>query len=125
MSKNRKSVLPYVKDILDSIEKIENFTTAMSYDQFLKDAKTQDAVIRNLEVIGEAVKNVPEGIKDKFNDIPWKLIAGMRDKLIHEYWGVSFTIVWETIESDFPLFKEKINHLYEDLIKEEGRLITS
>ncbi len=121
MSENPKSVLPYVKDILDSIEKIENFTAAMTYDQFLEDAKTQDAVIRNLEVIGEAVKNVPEGIKDKYNDIPWKLIAGMRDKLIHEYWGVSFTIVWETIGSDFPLFKEKIKHLYEDLIEGEGR----
>lgn len=118
MSENRKSVLPYVKDILDSIERIENFTTAMTYDQFLEDVKTQDAVLRNLEVTGEAVKNIPDGIKKKFNDIPWKSIAGMRDKLIHEYWGVSFSIVWETIESDFPLLKEKIKCLYEKLIEE-------
>lgn len=93
MSENRKSSLPFVKDILDSVEKIEEFTIAMKYDQFLKDAKTQDAVIRNLEVIGEAAKNIPEVIKAKFGAVPWKSITGMRDKLIHEYWGVSFSIV--------------------------------
>jgi uncharacterized protein with HEPN domain len=125
MSENRKSVLPYVKDILDSINKIENFTIAMTYEEFLKDVKSQDAVIRNLEVIGEAVKNVSDGIKKKFKDIPWKSIASMRDKLIHEYWGVSFSIVWETIKSDFPLFKVKIENLYEELIEVEGDFKTS
>lgn len=92
----------------------------MTYDEFVKDVKTQDAVIRNLEVIGEAVKNVSDDIKEKYNDIPWKSIAGMRDKLIHEYWGVSFSIVWETIKSDFPLFTEKIKHLYEEHIEGKG-----
>ncbi len=120
MSENRKSVLPYVKDILDSIVKIEQFTAAMKYEQFLEDMKTQDAVIRNLEVIGEAVKNIPDVIKERFNDVPWKSITGMRDKLIHEYWGVSFPIVWETIKNDLPFFKEKIRQLYEILFAEES-----
>jgi uncharacterized protein with HEPN domain len=120
MFENRKSILPFVKDILDSIEKIGKFTTAMEYDQFLEDTKTQDAVIRNLEVIGEATKNIPEVIRDKFGDVPWKSITGMRDKLIHEYWGVSFSIVWETIENDLPFFKEKIKQLYEILYAEES-----
>lgn len=115
MSENRKSVLPYIQDILDSIEKIESFTRGMVYEEFVKDVKTQDAVIRNLEVIGEAVKNVSDDIKEKNNDIPWKSITGMRDKLIHEYWGVSLSIVWETIKSDFPLFIEKIKHFHLEL----------
>lgn len=72
MSENRKSSLPYVKDILDSIEKIDKFTAAMKYDQFLEDAKTQDAVIRNLEVIGEAVKNIPDVVKEKFSAVPFQ-----------------------------------------------------
>ena len=70
MSENRKSVLPYLKDVLDSVKKIENFTMSMTYDEFVKDVKTQDAVIRNLEVIGEAVKNVSDDVKEKYNDIP-------------------------------------------------------
>jgi uncharacterized protein with HEPN domain len=92
----------------------------MVYDEFVKDVKTQDAVIRNLEVIGEAVKNVSDDIKEKNDDIPWKSITGMRDKLIREYWGVSLSIVWETIKSDFPVFTEKTKHLYEELIEGEG-----
>jgi uncharacterized protein with HEPN domain len=115
MSENRKSVLPYIKDILDSIEKIEIFTMGLDYDEFVKDVKTQDAVIRNLEVIGEAVKSVSDDIKEKFDDIPWKSIASMRDKLIHEYWGVSLSMVWETIKSDFPLFTKQIKHFYLEL----------
>jgi uncharacterized protein with HEPN domain len=120
MSENRKSVLPYIKDILDSIEKIENFTMGMDYDEFVKDVKTQDAVIRNLEVIGEAVKSVSDDIKEKYDDIPWKSIASMRDKLIHEYWGVSLSIVWETIKSDFPFFTKKIKHFYLKLKEKEA-----
>src|ERR1700741_3844559 len=117
MSKRHKNVKLFINDILEAIEKIEIYTQVMSYDQFIKDEKTKDAVIRNLEVIGEAAKNIPSTIKEKHPDINWKAISGMRDKLIHEYFGVSFPIVWETIKSDLPFFKAGIKEVLKDLEK--------
>jgi len=95
-------------NILEAIAKIESYTGEMSYDEFIKDGKTRDAVIRNLEIVGEAVKNIPDDIKENYPDIPWKAIAGMRDKLIHSYFGVSISIVWETIKNDLPSLKRQI-----------------
>jgi uncharacterized protein with HEPN domain len=89
MSERHKSPLPFIKDIMDSIEKIERYCQNITYDQFLRDGKTKDAVVRNLEVIGEAAKNIPDYIREMSSDTAWKSMAGMRDKLIHEYFGVS------------------------------------
>jgi uncharacterized protein with HEPN domain len=72
------------------------------------DARTQDAVIRNLEVMGEAVKNLSESLKARHAEIPWRRIAGMRDKMIHEYFGVNLQLVWDAIEHEVPRLKEKI-----------------
>jgi hypothetical protein len=77
--------------------------------------KTKDAVVRNLEVIGEAVKNVPDEFKEKYPEIKWKAIAGMRDKLIHEYFGVSFSLVWGTIKNDLPDLEPKIKRILEEV----------
>ena len=82
--------------------KIERYCQTLTYEQFIEDDKTKDAVIRNLEVIGEAANNIPDNIKKKFPDIAWRVITDMRNKLIHEYFGVSYPIVWETIQSDLP-----------------------
>ncbi|WP_456420003.1 HepT-like ribonuclease domain-containing protein [Methanocaldococcus infernus] len=80
-------------DILEAINRIKIYTKGMDYEKFLSDIKTQDAVIRNIEIIGEAVKLLSPQIKEKYNNIPWKNIAGMRDKLIHSYFGVNLDIV--------------------------------
>ena len=87
----------------------------MNFDDFVKDKKTVNAVIRSLEVMGEAVKKIPKEIRDKYPDIPWKYIAGMRDKLIHEYHGVDLTIVWEVIEKEIPLLKPKFKEILDEL----------
>jgi uncharacterized protein with HEPN domain len=111
--------LPFIRDVLDSIEKIEKYCQSMTYNQFLDDDKTRDAVVRNFEIIGEAAKNIPDSIKKRFPDIAWRSLTGMRDKLVHGYFGVSFPIVWETIESDLPFLKKQIKELYDLLDKEE------
>lgn len=95
----------YVKDILEAIESIEKFVKDMSFDEFVKDDKTSSAVIRKFEIIGEATKRVSNEIKQKYPQIPWKEMAGMRDRLIHLYFGVDFKLVWETIKKRIPTIK--------------------
>lgn len=103
--------LDYINDIIDSIFNIEKFVGSMDFDNFKKDEKTIYAVIRALEIIGESAKNISAGIKKKHPEIPWKNISGMRDKLIHEYFGVNKNVVWETVKEDLPDPKEKIRKL--------------
>ncbi len=115
MSNNRKNIKLFLNDILESIQKIENYTHGMTYDQFVKDEKTKDAVVRNLEIIGEAIKNVPSDVREKHSGIKWKGITGMRDKLIHEYFGVSFPIVWETIRNDLIIIKNEVKKIFAEI----------
>jgi uncharacterized protein with HEPN domain len=100
----------YLLHIRDSLDRIVEYT-ATGRDAFLADAKTQDAVIRNFEIIGEAVKNLSENRKDAHPDVPWKRIAGMRDLLIHRYFGVKLESVWEVIESELPAFQVAITRM--------------
>ncbi|MCO6040332.1 HepT-like ribonuclease domain-containing protein [Thermococcus alcaliphilus] len=106
----------YIEDILNSIEKIKRYTVGMAFRDFIRDEKTIDAVLRNLEVIGEAAKNIPKEIQQKYPQIPWKEIAGMRDRLIHAYFGVDLEIVWHTITSDLPKLESELSKI----IKREG-----
>jgi uncharacterized protein with HEPN domain len=108
----------YILDILESINSIESFVKGYSFEEFVKDKKTIDAVIRNLEVIGEAAKNIPKEIKKKYNEVPWKEMAGMRDKLIHEYHGVDLEIVWEVINRRLPNIKPLFRKIMEDIEKQ-------
>lgn len=105
----------YLQDIFDSIKDIEDFTRNMDFEDFARDKKTINAVIRSIEVIGEAAKHIPKSIRDKYPSIPWRKMAGMRDKLIHEYFGVDVKILWKTIKKDIPPLKPLIEKILESL----------
>lgn len=111
----RRDYRDYLQDIVDSIKDIEDFTQGMSFEDFSRDKKTINAVIRSLEVIGEATKNVPNSIRERYPSIPWKKMAGMRDKMIHEYFGVDLEILWKTIKKDIPPLKKLIQDVLKDL----------
>jgi|SRR3989338_2200821 len=101
----------YIEDIEEAIRKIEEYTKDLTFDDFVKDGKTIDAVIRNLSIIGEAANNIPDEIKNQNSDIPWGEIAGMRNKVVHEYFGVDEEILWKTIKEDLPIFKKQVEKL--------------
>jgi len=105
----------YVSDIADSINKIEKFVGNFTFEEFQKDEKTIYAVVRAIEIIGEAIKNIPASVKNKYKEIPWRDSADMRNKLIHEYFGVNLEVVWKTIKEDIPELKEKISELLKEL----------
>ncbi len=92
----------YIEDIVDAIESIQTYTEGLTYEDFVKDRKTVDAVIRNFEIIGEATKQVPLSVRREYPKVPWKDMAGMRDKLIHGYFGVQLDVVWKTIKERLP-----------------------
>lgn len=104
----------YLNDIISAIDKAQKFIGKMDYEAFQEDEKTAFAVVRTLEVIGEAVKSIPDTIKKKHKDIPWKEMAGMRDKLIHEYFGVKYDVVWETAMSELPALKDKFSKIIKE-----------
>lgn len=101
----------WVSDVSEAIGRIERYVTHVSYKKFLKDVKTQDAVVRNLEIIGEAVKNISADFKKKHKYVEWRKIAGMRDKLIHSYFGVNLEIVWNAVKVKLPEFNGKIKKI--------------
>ncbi len=104
----RKDYRLYLDDILDAISKIEKYTEGLNSEQFRNDDKTRDAVIRNFTIIGEAAKNIPEELRKEYPSVPWKEMAGMRDKLVHGYFGVQFDIVWKTVKERLPQNKPRI-----------------
>lgn len=92
----------FLSDIQEAIRRITVYMTGVTYEAFLAEIKTQDAVIRNLEIIGEATKNLSVGIRVKYPDMPWKGMAGVRDRLIHQYFGVNLDIVWQIVTVELP-----------------------
>ncbi len=107
----KRNPMFFLKDIELSISKILKYTKDLSFETFNKDEKTIDAVERNFEIIGEAVKNLPDEIKNEHPNVPFKQIAGMRDKLIHDYFGVDYEIVYKTIKNKLPEFKAQIKDI--------------
>ena len=105
----------FVEHILECIKLIEDYTKGVTKEDFLKSQQLQDSVIRRIEVIGEAVKNIPQEIKDKYSGIPWKRIAGMRDILIHEYWGIDLNLTWEVVVGEIPDLKRVMLRIRKEL----------
>lgn len=117
----KRDIILYLKDILEVIESIEKFVKDMTFEEFKLDDKTSSAVIRKFEIIGEATKNIPKHIKKKYSDIPWKEMAGFRDRLIHFYFGIKYEIVWDTIKIEIPKLKPKINEILIQLEKDKRK----
>ena len=107
-----KDHLVYIEDILDSIAKINAYTKDMSFSEFKNDSKTQDAVVRNFEIIGEAARQIPPDIKKKNPKVPWKAMIGMRNKMIHEYAGVVLEVVWKTLKEDLPGLEKQLKEIF-------------
>lgn len=106
---SKRGVRLFIEDVRDAIKKIEDYTEDLGFADFIKDTKTIDAVVRNLSIIGEAVKNFPNELKSEYPQVPWKEIAGTRNKTIHEYFGIDEDILWKTIKEDLPTFKKQIS----------------
>jgi len=102
-----------LKDILLACENILAYKEGYDYDMFLQDGKTQDAIIRNIEIIGEAVKKVSDNLKSRYESVEWNEIARTRDKLIHAYFGVDLDVVWDIINQDIPVLRSQIKHILE------------
>ena len=103
----------YLDDILECCDRVSEYTEGYSYDQFAEDAKTVDAVVRNLEIIGEAVKNLPAEVIEKAPEIEWKLIARFRDNVIHRYFGVRLPIVWNVVENEIDPLRSTVTRILE------------
>ena len=102
----------YLEDILTSIDKIQKYTKKMSFDKFKINPVVVDAVVRNLEILGEASKNIPADIKNKHKKVEWKKIAGLRDILAHEYFGVDLDVLWDIIQNKLPELKINLKDLF-------------
>jgi uncharacterized protein with HEPN domain len=108
----------FLMEILESINKIEKYTENIkSLEDFLLDSKTVDAVIRNLEIIGEAAGKIPEEIRNKANNIQWRQIIGLRNRLIHGYFAIDIAIVWEILQKDMPELKKNLLEIFYSDIK--------
>jgi uncharacterized protein with HEPN domain len=104
----------FLEDILSSLSKIEEYTEKLTFEEFSNDQMVLDAVVRNLEIIGEAARNIPQELKSENSDIAWEKMISMRNKVMHEYFGVDEEILWKTIKDDLPDLKEKIASLSKD-----------
>ncbi|MBU4274797.1 DUF86 domain-containing protein [Patescibacteria group bacterium] len=113
----RKDPKVFLEHIKESIGEIENYIKNISVDKFADDTKTQDAVIRRIEIIGEAAKNLPSDFKRKNPDIEWREIVSMRNKLIHEYFGIDIDLIWKVVKNDIPKLKKQILDLLKKLKK--------
>lgn len=112
---SKRDDLDLVEDIQEAIRKINSYVKMLDQDDFFEDTKTQDAVVRNLEIVGETIKNISETLKEKYPQIQWKELARLRDKLIHHYFGVNYDIVWHVVKNELP---DVIYQLNEILIEE-------
>ena len=106
-----------VEDIIDSINKINKYISGIGYEKFIKDDKTADAVIRNFEIIGEASWRLPPEFKSKYSKIDWEKLRGFRNRIVHDYFGIDYEIVWNIIKTTLPEFEIGIKAILEEIKK--------
>jgi uncharacterized protein with HEPN domain len=105
----------FLNHVLDSIRLIESYSTGLTKDEFERTAEKQDAIVRRLEVIGEAVKNLPPELRARYPQVPWRQIAGTRDKLIHQYFSIDLDLTWQIVQSDLPVLGREITRILADI----------
>ncbi len=113
----KKDVSVFLKHIMENIKDIESFSKGLSRKELETNRLKQKAIIRSIEIIGEAVKNIPLSFREKYPDVAWKVIAGMRDKITHHYFGIDLNTIWDVIKKDLPDLKKKIEKILENLEK--------
>lgn len=121
MSKAR-FIQDYLNDILEAVADIKDFTKGMDYEAFVSDRKTRAATIRNMEIVGEAVGKIPIEIRNQYAEVPWGDICGIRNKLAHEYFGVNYAIVWQTIEDDLTPLTNTVLKILSELADKDVSL---
>lgn len=109
------NVRPYLDHILDECKFLRERSEGIGFEDFNSDAVLKRAIVRSLEIIGEAVKKVPQEFRNKYPDVPWKEMAGMRDRLIHEYFGVNYKIVWKTVKEELPRLEKRIKEIVKEI----------
>jgi len=100
-----------IDDMLEAIGRIEQYTKNISFDNFSNDQKTIDAVVRNLEIIGEAANRLPEEFKEKHSDVEWYKIVGLRHRIVHEYFGIDIQIIWQILNNDLPVLRKDLSRI--------------
>jgi uncharacterized protein with HEPN domain len=105
----------FLKDIIQAMEAIEKFVEGMEFEELVKDDKTSSAVIRKFEILGEAGRNIPDWMREKYPQIPWKRMVGMRDRLIHGYFGIDYKLVWDTIKVEIPRIKSELERILQQI----------
>jgi uncharacterized protein with HEPN domain len=109
----------FLQDILEAIGAVERFLAGVSFEEFVQNEEKIFAVEKAMEIIGEAVKNLPDSLRSQYPEIPWKNIAGMRDKLVHEYWGTDVNILWRTAQQRVPELKGQVIRIRAELQKDK------
>ena len=111
----QRKLSEFLDDILKALEAIEQFSAGLSLESFADSEEKQLLILKNIEIIGEAVKSIPQEIREQYTQIPWKQIVGMRDRLVHQYWNVDEELVWDTVRTDLPLLKSVISQIKQGL----------
>lgn len=116
----QRTYLDHVQDIHDAISRVAEFIAGLDYGQFEKDAKTAYAVVRALEILGEAAKAIPDPVRSRYPSVPWRQMVGMRDKLIHQYFGVNLEVVWKTATEDLPDLLPRITQILREADQQDA-----